>query len=233
MSWTKRELKRSYPCNAHLIKSLRLSKGWSQKQFAKQAGYSERLISKAESGGRISNSTIEILALALSSNEQRVFPKDLIIDASVSAKSINRWLHEPFFDVTGKIAEAISRDVVVSVCGDPALHPFSGTYYGLEGIEEMFRKYFRVFEFALPSSQADTFVCFFGEDEVVMWGETRIRVKDTLEEVSIPLTRRMQFQDDKLITLEDRYDLLPISSLEKQDRISKTHFTNLDAQLVR
>ena len=80
MTWTKRELKQSFPCNGAYIKYLRKRKGWSQKQMVQASGYSVRLISKAESNGRIVYATLADLAQALSTDSEVVHPEQLIFD---------------------------------------------------------------------------------------------------------------------------------------------------------
>jgi len=42
-------MKQTYKCNRDFMRELRLSNGWTQAELAKRAGYSERLIGKAES----------------------------------------------------------------------------------------------------------------------------------------------------------------------------------------
>ena len=78
MAWTSTDLARSYPCNMRFLKQCRENRNWTQKQLAQRAGYTERLIRKAESGRNISVGTIDDLATALSTTEQQIFPEDMI-----------------------------------------------------------------------------------------------------------------------------------------------------------
>jgi transcriptional regulator with XRE-family HTH domain len=59
------------------LRDLRTSCGLTQVELARLAGYSERLIRKAESGGSLSLATIADLAEALSSHQRWVSPAEL------------------------------------------------------------------------------------------------------------------------------------------------------------
>ena len=88
MTWTRQQLKQSFPCNGSYIKYLRKRMGWSQRELKNASGYSERLISKAESNGRIVLATLIDLAQALSTPQDIVRPEQLIHDPIAVAKSI-------------------------------------------------------------------------------------------------------------------------------------------------
>ncbi|MFN3148584.1 helix-turn-helix domain-containing protein [Bremerella sp.] len=67
-------MKHTYKCNRDFLRELRLNNGWTQAELAKRAGYSERLIGKAESGSPIARDTIVDIADALSeSAQQRIY----------------------------------------------------------------------------------------------------------------------------------------------------------------
>jgi transcriptional regulator with XRE-family HTH domain len=75
-------------CKRGLLKQLRRNKGWTQSHLAKVAGYSERLICKAETGHPISLETIENLAEALSGENKTVYPEDLVVDPLLATHEI-------------------------------------------------------------------------------------------------------------------------------------------------
>ncbi len=56
------ESSRSVLVHGRMIRSLRKMHGWTQAELAKRAGYSERLIRKAELGGRLMPETIADLS---------------------------------------------------------------------------------------------------------------------------------------------------------------------------
>ncbi len=51
-------------CNGPLLKHRRVSSQLTQSELAKAAGFSERLIVKAEAGGTLSTNTLQIIAQA-------------------------------------------------------------------------------------------------------------------------------------------------------------------------
>ena len=89
MSWTKRDPKRSYQCDGTQLKKIRSSRGWSQRLLAQKAGYSERLISKAEANGQVTVDALEILAQTLTTDAEPVFPEDLIGSPEGLARSFS------------------------------------------------------------------------------------------------------------------------------------------------
>ncbi|MCU0708277.1 MAG: helix-turn-helix domain-containing protein [Pirellula sp.] len=70
--------KRYSSVNGSRLRSLRQSRGWTQVEFGRRAGYSERLIRKAESGGNLLVNTIDDLATALSQINDVVSAESLI-----------------------------------------------------------------------------------------------------------------------------------------------------------
>lgn len=78
--WSNGPGKSSLPINGDLMRDLRKARGWTQEQLAALAGYSPRLIRKAESGSSVKSDTIEVLAAALSTPEAPVSPETLVSD---------------------------------------------------------------------------------------------------------------------------------------------------------
>lgn len=70
--------KRYSSINGTYLRSLRLSRGWTQAEFGRRAGYSERLIRKAESGGNLLLDTIDDLAATLSQINDKVTSESLV-----------------------------------------------------------------------------------------------------------------------------------------------------------
>ncbi len=66
--------------NGSAIREFRLQRGWTQRELAKRAGYTDRLVRKAESGGSLSPETLENLAIALSVPGQIVSQESLKTD---------------------------------------------------------------------------------------------------------------------------------------------------------
>jgi transcriptional regulator with XRE-family HTH domain len=76
----------SHVCNPELLVFRRRRKGWTQFELARAAGYTERLISKAESGRPISRQAIVDIAEALSFPDHPLAPEDLICNPLTLAR---------------------------------------------------------------------------------------------------------------------------------------------------
>jgi len=182
MSWTRAELKRSYPCNAELIKFLREQKKWSQKQLARESGYCERLICKAESGGNIAAATIEVLAKTLSSKSMLVHPEDLISDPIALSKKFIEAAHTLQKDMVKGIAHFTDPKGEFNFVRTTAKGDFAGSHKGIK-------------EFAIDGN------------DVVAWGTSMIQYVDTGETDIINVTLRLLFSKGKLRRIDDRSEL--------------------------
>ena len=116
------------------LRAHRLRLGLTQMQLATRAGYSERLIRKAEAGETIRTETLEVLAEALSSPDAPVTAGQLRGDplAVVQAFWELRSIHS--FDFARYCGHLLAEDFVLTHHGDPAVMPFSGTYHGQAGL---------------------------------------------------------------------------------------------------
>jgi transcriptional regulator with XRE-family HTH domain len=82
---------RSFSVSGPLLRSLRAGRGWTQGEVAAKAGFSDRLIRKAEAGGAIDAHSIATLARLYSSPERRLTPQDLLaepLDASSAEPTV-------------------------------------------------------------------------------------------------------------------------------------------------
>ena len=203
MSWSKSELKRSYPCNPELIKFLRRKKGWSQKQLAKEAGYCERLICKAESGGSIASGTIEVLAKTLSTPELKLFPEDLISDPVALSKKFIEAIHTLQRDMVKGIAHFTHPrgefNFVQCAKGD-----YAGNYRGLAALNEAAEKFFGAQSFVKGQDFESSYQYYGDANEVVAWGTSTICVTETGELIDINITLRFFYEKGMLCRIEDR-----------------------------
>lgn len=203
MSWSKSELKRSYPCNPELIKFLRRRKKWSQKQLAKQSGYCERLICKAESGGSIAAATIEVLAKTLSSKEMKVFPEDLISDPIALSKKVVEAVHTLQRDMVKGIAHFTDPSGEFSFV-QCAKGDYAGSYRGIAELNEAAGKFFDAQSF-VEGQDFESNYHYYGEaNEVIVWGTSTICETATGEHSEIEVTLRLFFEKGRLHRIEDR-----------------------------
>ncbi len=203
MSWSKSELKRSYACNPELIKYLRGRKKWSQKQLAKESGYCERLICKAESGGSIASATIEVLAKTLSSKDMKVYPEDIISDPIALAKKFIEAVHTLQRDLVKGIAHFTdpSGEFKFVQC---AKGDYPGTYRGIAALNEAAGKFFEAQSFVEGQDYKSNYQYYGEGNEVVAWGTSTIRVVETGELIDIDITLRLFFEKGRLHRIEDR-----------------------------
>ncbi len=146
MPWLVNPREQSLVVNGELICYYRRLRGWTQLQFAETAGYSRRLISKAESNGVLRRGTISDLAASLSIPGSPVTPEDLISDPhfigwkfmEAFAKNDRRFV-EKLWDVLGE-------DVICYVGGNVEQIPFAGRFVGRDGMHEYFDRFFDVMQ---------------------------------------------------------------------------------------
>jgi len=69
---------RSFPVKGEFLRACRIAHGWTQDDASINAGVSDRLIRKAESGGPLEIQSIAILAQLYSTAERRMTPDDLL-----------------------------------------------------------------------------------------------------------------------------------------------------------
>lgn len=216
MSWTRAELKRSYPCNPELIKYLRERKKWSQKQLAKESGYCERLICKAESGGSIAAATIDVLAKALSSHDMRVFPEDLISDPIALTKKFIEAAHTLQRNMVKGIAHFTDPNgefnFVQGAKGD-----YAGSYMGLKELDVAVGKFFDAQEFVAGQDFESSYRYYVDVNDVIAWGTSIVRDIETGETADLNITLRLFFQKGKLVRLEDRSEVISDDREQESD----------------
>lgn len=208
MPVSKRALKRSYPCNKDLLVHLRERKGWTQLQFAQEAGYSERLINKAESGRSISTSAIEVLAEALSTGDDKIYFEDLICDTVALAKRYMAAIYIEQKNALAAIRDFLDDDVVFRIAGDPAIIPFAGEHRGIAGVGRALELFFSILE-APPNHDHTACYSYLAQGKnVVVWGDSWIRPIGLVIEKPVAMIHRMTFHRGKLVCFEDIFDTL-------------------------
>lgn len=137
---------RSIAVNGRELRSHRIARGWTQAEHAKAAGYTERLVSKAENGGSLEIATIQDLAEALSTPDQVVSFASLTLDIAAIAR---KWV-ETFARLETRMLcemESLFTDDFEFVCpGDPQMAPFVGTWKGTNGLQRWLDLFFGFFE---------------------------------------------------------------------------------------
>lgn len=211
MSWTKRELKRSYPCNGKLLQQLRQQAGLSQRKLAKQSGYCERLISKAEAGGSVAISTLEDLAQTLSTETRVVFFEELTTDPIAIAKSFTHALYKHRENFIERIRHLVTEDAVFRLAGNPSRDRYAGVHHGIDGFKLAMDEYFGVMEVSANVDYSQWYEYFADNDGVVVWGQSWFHRKGAPHKAPVAITQRLRFRDGKIFSFEERF-VAPVAS---------------------
>ncbi|MFO0999033.1 MAG: nuclear transport factor 2 family protein [Planctomycetaceae bacterium] len=184
-----------------LLRRLRMERGMTQFQLARIAGYTERLVRKAEKGGRLDIVTIRNLASALSMGGQLVSPDSLCLDNLSVAKLWVQGFDELGAGMSSAVEPYLSEDFVLDCPGDPETTPFAGIFEGLSGLQQWLTRYFSVFEHR--SGRELEFIA--GSDSVVArWREACSLRGSTCRPIRVSMYFR--FRDGMIVRIEKDYD---------------------------
>jgi len=189
--------------NGKHVASLRKRIGLTQKQLAKIAGYSERLIRKAESDGSLSKLTIHDLAVALSNNGAPVQAEDLICSPESLAREFLSAFAEHEAEMAAQVEHFLDREFVLVCAGDPAKIPFAGQWHGVDGLDQWANTFFATLTRPENDFYKPTF--FSNGNTVVAWGEDLVHVPEPTFR-PIWVTQRFEFRQRKLIRFEHLFD---------------------------
>ena len=188
--------------NATLLKRIRLQRGWTQAEMARRAGYSERLIRKAELGGKIRYEVVADLAACLSEGGSFVSIEDITQDPLRIAQW---WMNT--FDQVGRTMLAgyehyFTSDFVFHCAGSTSdSFPFNGTWHGLEGHQEWLDLFFGIME----RVQGIDVTYTVGTDMVsARWNET-VKIHGILCP-PVRVNMHFFFRDGRICRMEDDYD---------------------------
>lgn len=205
MAWTDKNLNRSYCCNVELLQFLRDQKGWTQSQLAAKSGYSERLISKAESGKPISIAAIDVLAQTLTSEKSVVYPEDLITDVLQLAKRFVKCSYHNSTHFFDSIRQFLDDDIEFIFAGDVSEIPFAGRHCGLEEAKRAFDILYSVIEPPENFDEEPHFRYAVSGNEVFITGHTWMHPIGR-PTPPIEIAMQMKFRRGKLFFYQDWLD---------------------------
>lgn len=130
-----------FQVNGQSIKQFRAALGWSQAALADRAGYSERLVRKAEAGGKISLQALRDLAEALSSESQFVHPDYLRSDNLSIAKQVLLCYDIHRVQMIGHCHHLLSSEIAVHFHTQSPHIPFAGSWQGISGFQAFLNLY--------------------------------------------------------------------------------------------
>jgi transcriptional regulator with XRE-family HTH domain len=126
-------------CHPGLIRAYRERRGWTQVELAVRAGFSERLVRKAEAGEPLRLDTVQVLAQALSIPAEPLAAADLVDDPLAVAQSMLRAHLLYGVDAPRRCAHLLDPNVVTVIHSDPRNVAFAGEFVGVEGMERLTR----------------------------------------------------------------------------------------------
>lgn len=197
---------RSLPCNGKLISQLRKQLGWTQSDLARIAGFSERLIVKAEGGNNLSAPTLQVIATALNEAGASVSTKDLAVDPAALAKEFIWSMYQREQNVIDLNKDFISPDIVVHFAGEPTIFPFAGTHVGIEAARRAFDLFYSVIQPPTDHTEFEHFQFLSTGHGALVWGETWAHPIGMPMPGPVKLAIKMDFVDGLLITIDDRFD---------------------------
>ena len=207
MGWTQQPEGRSLACNGETIRYHRNHLRWTQQQLADRAGYSSRVIAKAEADGSLSPATIEHLADALSQPDRPVYPEDLVF----TPKLIARRFIEHYARYEEKCGEYweeyLADDAQLIVPGDPTVLPFCGVYQGKEGFAQFWRNFFAVMQRHDKELIVRNMRVFAeGNHVILLTSDNAAFIGQPGPYPSTPLAFIFEFERGKLKRLEDHFN---------------------------
>ncbi len=206
MTWTIENVKRSYTCNGAMLKYYREKKGWTQNELSAVSGYRERMLSKAENGGSILSSTIDVLAESLSTEDDPLYPEDLITDPLKLAQDYNTVFHVHQKETVKEFRDFLDDDFTIKIAGDPASIPFAGEYHGLQEAERYYHLLFSFLEVPKDYDHRPLYQYIVEGKNVVSMGQCWIHPIGRPLKKPMKISCHFKFQRGKLILFDEFYD---------------------------
>jgi transcriptional regulator with XRE-family HTH domain len=215
--------------NGKLLRHLRTSRGWTQKELARRAGYTERLVRKAEHGGSLDFQTAVDLADALSLDTTTIAATDLDLDRSLIWIA-ERILFGPVLHGTEDLREInlfLSPDFVLHVSGSPSKSIFAGTWKSVSG----FRAFLEAFHKTIRRTTQELDVAFTTSELLV---SARYRESFWVEGQPVNafwVNLHFHFAGTLVQAIDVEYDTLSVSESCRERRLALArHSTRLLAR---
>lgn len=192
----------SYPIDRKRLRVARLSAGLSQTELASKAGYTARLIRKAEKVGRLSGAAIEDILQALNEHGCQLSVRDLCSDdVSVSVRFLQRFLSKPIESADGFIDDI--SDEVVFHCAGGESNPWSGTFVGAKAFADWHERFHAEFERGTDS--AANVVYLTGDRRASILFNDQLIYRGRADAV-LWINLHLQFGDRQIERIDYQYD---------------------------
>jgi transcriptional regulator with XRE-family HTH domain len=207
-SQLKRPSSVTVPVNGQRLQTLRQSAGLTQEELAEKAGYSDRLIRKAEASGPLRKSTIADLADALSTTAQKVTSDDLVFSHELIARDIAAFILNGSLSPPDVLSDLLHPRFVLRVAGQDLGIPFAGVIKGASACES-FRDQLNA-TFSLVRFLPEQTQCFVATHEPCVQATTLMKSLPTARSVEsaseIWWFLKTRFEGSHLVSMEMLYD---------------------------
>lgn len=185
---------------------MRRQAGWTQSDLAKAAGYTERLIGKAEAGNSIAFATLSDICTALRQAGCEVTLDDLRSDPVALAREFIEGMYVHKRHVIDQTKHFLHPDVVFEINGDPEIFPFAGRHVGLDAAKRAFEAFYEVLDPPTDLSELEHFDFLSTGRGALVWGKTWTRPKGVPLQEPVQLAIRFDFENGLLVHFDDRFD---------------------------
>ena len=188
------------------IAALRMELGWTQDQLALKAGYSDRLIRKAEAGQSLSAATLTVLAQTFQQHGLEVTAADLELGPVAIARRFIECMYTEKANIIDALSSFISEDVVVHFAGDMNVFPFAGSHLGKDAARKAFQMFYSVIQPPEDMSEIEDMRFLATEQGALVWGNTWAHPIGMPMQEPIQLAIRMDIKDGMIVLFDDRFD---------------------------
>lgn len=157
--------------NGQFIRELRKRRGWTQCELAQRAGYSERVIRKAEASETISHEVLDVLAVALSNPEHSLTAAELTFDPISIVRQFVDCYDRYGQAMLPHVASLFTEDTKLIFRADPERNPLAGEYHGLAGWQQYLDRFFGMFTRVTPKPLTPEYSAS-GNYVIARWLET-------------------------------------------------------------
>lgn len=133
-------------CQKHVLQYHRRRLGLTQPQLAARAGFSERVIRKAEAGGSVRQTTLDVLAQALSTPQCSVSAQELCSEPLDVVQAFNNLYFRHREACLDHVRPFLADDYVLVIHGDREDMPLAGEWRGTDGFADMLRLAYELLE---------------------------------------------------------------------------------------
>lgn len=204
----------SVVCNSSVLIRLRQDLGWTQFDLAVNAGYSERLVRKAEAGKPIAQRTICGLRDAFRQAGQKITLDELLQNPVLLAGQFLKQLFAAGSLVISRSADFIDADATFEFAGNPSVFAFSGQHHGTAAACQAFEAFSRHFQLPRPSA-AEHFQVHATGHGAIAWGNLPVTDDDHSNSLPIQMAIRFDFHHGKLRRYEHLFDTHAAASQSK------------------